>query len=154
MFDGEQDAFERRLEIIQQMPDGPEKEQAMQQLFMDYPGLTESFRDQRDKGFDMATQETAQGTLAGPASNPFTQYVGASPLTHIAQGAEKYMGHKQMREARENLDYLSKQKSQATQGLAGTLLQQKQSQMLRGDEQLTEEERRQLELMQRNGRFI
>lgn len=127
----ERDQFEIRFEIIQQMPDGPEKQEAMQQLFQDYPGLTADAKDRIDKGSVMASQGIAQGTLAGPSSNPFTRYVGASPLEHIARGVEKYQGHKQMRQGREDMDKLSADKSAAGIALGQAALQRGQAGYLR-----------------------
>ena len=127
----QRDQFEIRFSIIMQMEDGPEKEQAMEQLFQDYPGLTADAQDRVDKGFEMATQGMAQGGLAGPSANPFTRYVGASPLEHIARGAEKYMGHKQMRQGREDLDKLSADKGAAGKALGSAALQQGQAGYLR-----------------------
>lgn len=132
MIRSERDQFELRFSIIQQMDDGPEKEQAMEQLFQDYPGLTADAQDRINKGFEMATQGTAQGGLAGPSANPFTVYVGANPLEHAARGAEKYMGHKRMREGRDTMKKLSDQKYQATRSLANAALQQGQANALRG----------------------
>jgi hypothetical protein len=156
MMQDDRTAFEIRFELIKAMPDGPERDQAMEQLFMDYPGLAADAQDRIDKGFEMATQQTDPGMLAGPASNPFTQYVGASPLTHIAQGAEKYMGHKQMKQGREQNAQISANKQAASMGLGQAALQQGQAAGLRsmpgargevGPDGLTEEERRQRQMM-------
>lgn len=127
----ERDQFEIRFAIIQEMEDGPEKDQAMEQLFQDYPGLTADAQDRVNKGFEMATQGIAQGTLAGPSSNPFTQYVGANPLEHAARGVEKFMGHRQMRQGREDLAKLSADKQAAGTALGNAALQQGQAQALR-----------------------
>lgn len=145
----DRDQFELRFAIIQEMPDGPEKEEAMEQLFQDYPGLTADAQDRIDKGFEMATQGIAQGGLAGPSSNPFTTYVGASPLEHAARGVEKYMGHKQMRQGREEKARLSQQKEDAAKALGSAALQRGQASALRTPGGLTpeEEERRRRMMM-------
>lgn len=132
MLRDDRDQFEIRFAIIQQMPDGPDKEEAMQQLFQDYPGLMADAQDRIDKGFEMASQGIAQGTLAGPSSNPFTRYVGASPLEHAARGAEKFMGHRQMKQGREERARLSEDRAAATKALGSAALQQGQAQALRG----------------------
>lgn len=149
MMRDDRDQFEIRFAIIQQMPDGAEKEQAMEQLFQDYPGLTADAQDRVNKGFEMATQGIAQGGVAGPASNPFSVYVGANPLEHAAVGIEKYMGHKQMREGRNELKQLSADKEAAGKALGSAALQQGQAAALRGGKPLTpeEEERRRRMMM-------
>lgn len=147
----DRDQFELRFEIIQQMPDGPEKEQAMEQLFQDYPGLTADATDRINKGFEMATQGTAQGVLAGPSSNPFTRYVGANPLEHAARGVEKFMGHRQMREGREDMARLSADKEAAGTALGSAALQQGQASALRMTPEEEEEERRRRMMMRYGG---
>lgn len=134
------DPFERRYQLILAMPDGPEKEQAMQQLFQDYPGKMADATDKIDKGFEMATMQPAGMTQAGPAANPFTIDVGAGILQHAGNAGMAYMGGKQMREGRDTRAKLSAEMEAANMGVAKAALQQGQAGALRDG--LTEEERR------------
>jgi hypothetical protein len=117
MFDMDNSVWEERLRQIEAMPDGPEKDLALEQLTRDYPGLAESLRSDVAFGEEMAMTPMPKGGVAGPASNPFAVYVAGSPLEHAAAGAQKFMGHRERKGARDELDALSAQKQDATDAL-------------------------------------
>ena len=103
--------YEKALADIELLPPN-EQEEALRQLSLAYTDLTKTARDEMDYGFEMATRDMPKGQQAG--NNRFSVYVGANPLEHIAAGAEKYMGHKQMKKARGALDDLSADQQSAT----------------------------------------
>ena len=117
MLDMDNSVWEERLRQIEAMPDGPEKDKALDQLTRDYPGLSEALRSDVDFGEEMALTPMPEGGIAGPSSNPFAVYVAGSPLEHAAAGAQKYLGHRERRGARDELDALSAQKQDATDAL-------------------------------------
>lgn len=119
--------LEQRLAEIEAMPDGPEKDQAFNELAADYPELYTTARDDVTRGLDMYNTE-APGMREGPAGNPFAVTIAANPLEHLATGATKFMGGKQMREGRQQLDDLAEQKQRALSAFlrAGTNQTQQQ----------------------------
>jgi len=144
MLKDNRDPFELRLEIIRSMPEGPEKEQALEQLFRDYPGEVEDLESKRDQGFKLATGGIAQGTIAGPASNPYTQYVAASPFEHAANAMKTYQGFKSMKESDAGLKEIRDQKKDAAMNIGQAALQKETASQLRDPE---EEERKRRQLM-------
>jgi len=133
MYDDEKTAFELRFEIIKQMPEGEQKNKAMADLFKDYPGLIAEAQDEIDKGTDMAYQASPEATNAAPG-NPYSYSVAANPLEHIAVGAQRYMGQKQIADARQRMGDLSSSKEAAATALGQAALQQGQAAALRDTE--------------------
>lgn len=125
--------FERRLQEILAMPDGPEKENELRQLSLDYPGRLEDLAKQQAFSQELSTQGMPHGQVAGSASNPFSVYVGANPLEFAAAGVEKYMGHKQNRDIQQQMTKLREQGEGQNQKLleAGLAAQQAQAGALR-----------------------
>lgn len=88
-------------QLLQQYP-GMTPEQK-EKLFRDYPGLQKMLAGDRRFGEDMALTPMPKGQVAGPGSNPFSVYVAANPLEHIAAGAKQFMGHRERRAASEEM---------------------------------------------------
>ena len=141
--------FEKRLAEIQAMPDGPEKQEALRQLSLDYPGRLADLQRQEEHYGEMAGKAMPQGTLAGPSSNPFTRYVGAGPVQHAVAGAEKFMGHRKRQEAMDKATALREMGEGQNQKLlaAGLNKQLNQQQMTAEAMRKMEEERRRQMLM-------
>jgi hypothetical protein len=87
-----------------QMPDGPERDQALEMLSRDYPGLSKTARTSQEQGFEMAMSPGAKGTQLG---GRYSTYVAASPLEHLATGLRQYGGFKKMKKAEDDLAGLS-----------------------------------------------
>lgn len=119
-----EDQWEARLRQIMSMPEGPDKQAALQDLFMDYPGRAEQLESDRNTGLAMATQRGAKGTNPVPG-NPFSVYTAASPIEHAVRGAQAYMGGKQYKESRDELKKLSGAQQRARTQFAMSPFQQK-----------------------------
>jgi hypothetical protein len=90
----------------------------------DYKGRRSALEDDQVIGKSLYDTESPEGRQAG--NNQFSVYVAANPLEHLAAGANKFMGGKQMADAREGLEGLSTDFETGLQGvqeaaLAGAL---------------------------------
>lgn len=147
---GQDSIFQKRLAEIMAMPDGPEKQEELRQLSLDYPGMLEDLAEQREFGESMANSESPRGGVAGPASNPFSYYVAASPVEHAASGMKQYMGHKERKEAQGRIDDVrGMQQGQVQKALSAGLppnpqMQQTQADLLRLTPEELEERRRKM----------
>lgn len=129
--------FQKRLEEIQAMPDGPAKDEEIRKLAMDYPGMLEDLQKSREFGEGLATGESPRGGVAGPASNPFSYYVAASPVEHAAAGAQKYVGWKERQKSMDEIAKTRRAMENETfkllkAGASDPALQQQQAGLLRG----------------------
>ena len=95
---------------IQAMPESPQKAALLAKMARDYQGEQSAAETQQSQGFEMAMSPGAKGTHLG---GKYSTYVAANPLEHIASGLRQYKGYKGMKEAREALGSLSKDKQQS-----------------------------------------
>lgn len=107
----DKDVLELELERIRQLPPD-QQEAAIRQLSLDYPGLTDALQGDVDFGEERMMADSPEGRY-GPSGNPYSVYVAANPLEHLASGMSKYQGGVERREARKGLDALSKMKQEA-----------------------------------------
>jgi hypothetical protein len=133
------DPFEKRYAEIMQMKDGAAKNEAMRQLFQDYPGRMSAATDQVDKGFKMATMQPA-GMTEGNRANPFAVDVGAGLLQHVGNAGMAYKGGQQMKQGRATMEQMSADQEAANMAMANAALQKAQSGVLRGMRTPEEEE--------------
>ena len=80
--------FERQLEELKKMPDGPEKDAAIARLTKDYKGRTSDARSKRDNIRDDIKDAMAgipTGAKSSAPGNPFSVSV-ADPFGAVAQG--------------------------------------------------------------------
>ena len=105
------DDFEiARVKQIQAMDDGPEKDAAWAAITAEYPELTTSLRDDITQAESMINTVMPTSRVAGPGGNPFAVEI-ANPFGSAAAGAKQYMGHKERKERRGDLDDLLAQQS-------------------------------------------
>ena len=121
--------------------DPEEKAAAINRLAKDYKGEREGLGADIAFNEDMIQRDMPEGGVAGPSSNPFAIYVGASPLEHAAAGMEKYQGYKNRREAREGFDQSVADKTQAKYDMMESQLAEgRQLRQQKTPEELREEE--------------
>ena len=111
--------YQQRLQQIQQMPPGPEREAALAALSRDYAGLQAAAQTRQQRGYEMASEKGPQGTELG---GKYSTYVAANPLEHLASGLRRYKGYKDMREADEELGTLSEDKQKTLADLLRSAL--------------------------------
>jgi hypothetical protein len=122
------DPFTIRLQEIYSMPDGPEKQEAFKQLFLDYPGRAEQFQSMRDTGSEQMFAKGPEGGVAGPYSNPFSRYVGAGPTKQVAHAMRVHQGGEDFRAGRAGLEKLSQMSEQARHDTYTSPMRQQQAQ--------------------------
>lgn len=111
----DKDMLEARLAEIRQMP--PDQQAAaLAALSRDYQAEQADLESQREFGMDQAGTGIAKGAIAGPSGNPYTAYMAASPLEHLASGLRTYKGMKDIRESRDSMKKL--QEAEAAQRMA------------------------------------
>jgi hypothetical protein len=92
------EVLQARLAEIRALP--PDQQAvALEQLSRDYPGIERMLQGDRAFAESMATTPMPEGGVAGPGSNPFSIYVAANPLEHIAAAGNQIMGHRDRRAA-------------------------------------------------------
>ena len=144
-FANNQDEFlQARLKEIRAMPPGDQRQQAIDDLSRDYPGLQAALNLDVAQSEDLIGTEMPTSEIAGPSSNPFAVEV-ADPFGAAAAGFQKAQGYKMREAAREGLDTLSEQQqrgigSAMNAGMPG--LQNAQSAALRRTPEEEEEYRR------------
>ena len=111
-YQGDQQGMQAEYARISSL-DPEEKAAAINRLAKDYKGEREGLAADIAFNEDMIQRDMPQGGVAGPSSNPFSIYMGASPLQHAAAGLEKYKGYKNRREAREGFDQSVADKTRA-----------------------------------------
>ena len=130
------DDFEiARVKQIQAMDDGPEKDAAWAAITAEYPELTTSLRDDITQAESMINTVMPTSRVAGPGGNPFAVEI-ANPFGSAAAGAKQYMGHKERKERRGDLDKLSADESEVASkviraGLKNPALMQAQAGRMR-----------------------
>ena len=88
----------RQMQVAQMQP-----EQQMAELMdiaNDFSSRIKQAQGRSEFGEELMMAPGAQGAIAGPSSNPYTAYVAAGPLEHLASGLRTYQGVKERREAR------------------------------------------------------
>jgi len=101
MAEEERSLFEQQIEIIKQMPDGPDKEQAINQLFQDYEGMEEIIALELESAdLNLATQGP-EGRQAGEV------YVAADPTEHLGAALRQGIGAYEKRNAMDEKRALS-----------------------------------------------
>lgn len=96
---GEADFIQKQLadpRILQQIESMPPEERAafMRQMYQDYSGLTASNTEAMSQADALRSQAAPQGVNAGK------QFVAASPLSHLANVGNKFIGAKQYNDAK------------------------------------------------------
>ena len=119
---GQPGMYEARMQQIQNMPPGPQKEAALAGLLRDYEGEQGRAEEQRSLGAEMMMSEAPQGTHTG---GKYGTYVAANPLEHMASALRQYQGGKMIKDSREAGKVLSGQQEDArrrlfTAGMGGT----------------------------------
>lgn len=109
----EADVLEDAMERIRRMPEGEEKQARITQLFQDYPGLDAILEDDMARADENADTEMPSGIRAGG------QFVAASPLSHLSAGLRQGLGAYQQVEARDAMEGLSQEKTDALGGVVG-----------------------------------
>ena len=146
MLSGRDDFDYARYQEILAMPDGPEKEAAIAEITRNYPELATSLRDDITQAESMINTQMPTSRVAGPTQNPFAVEI-ANPFGSAAAGAKQYMGHKERKERRGDLDKLSADESEVASkviraGLKNPALMQAQANQMRMTPEQEEEERR------------
>ena len=111
----EESIFQARLKAIQGMP--PEQQQAaLADLARDYPGRMAQAKERLSTGAEMYSAPTP-GMREGPSGNPYAVSIAANPLEHLATCMGRYMGGRDMKEARQEMKDLSAGKERGLGGL-------------------------------------
>jgi hypothetical protein len=121
----EKDMLEERIANLASLPPDQQAE-AIAQLTMDYEGREKTLRGELEDNYALMTQQGPQGGMAG--NNPYSVYVGANPLEHLASGIQKYQGGKGVRESREAIEGLSKSKEAGMASVARGMLGEQSAQ--------------------------
>lgn len=100
------------MEQLKQMPDGPEKDLAIEQLFQDYPGLENVIAEQLNQADRMTKDDSAQGINAGG------QFVAASPMAHMSSALKQGIGAYGQQQAYDKMGDLSQDRTDALSGVA------------------------------------
>jgi hypothetical protein len=106
----ERTLFEQQIDIIKQMPDGADKEQAISQLFQDYEGMEEIIDLELGNAATNMAVEGPEGRMAGDV------YVAADPTEHLGRALRQGIGAYEHRKAMDEKRDLS---ADRTAGLTG-----------------------------------
>jgi len=119
---------EMLMDAVEGMAGLPPDEQLAQIGIMtaDYDGREKTLRGELEDNYALMTQQSPQGGMAG--NNPYSVYVGANPLEHLASGIQKYQGGKGVRESREAIEGLSKSKEAGMASVARGMLGEQSAQ--------------------------
>ena len=100
----------RILEVLQMPPE--EQAAAMASLTKAYDPMRDDLRAEVERNYDTLASAGPQGQVAG--DNPYSIYVGANPLEHLASGYNKFQAGKDIGGQRKELKALNKEQSEAT----------------------------------------
>lgn len=118
----EETMFQKRLAQIRAMPEGEAKQAALQALAMDYPGRIQAIEQQQEMAKQMATAPMPEGKLAGSHGNPYSVYIGASPIGMAATAAGQFKGHRNYRDLKDQREKLLSKGEEQTQALLAAAL--------------------------------
>jgi hypothetical protein len=91
MAEEEKTLFEQQIELVKQMPEGSDKEQAINQLFQDYQGMEEIITLELETADQNIDTPSPQGRMTGDvytAPDP-TEHIGAALREGIGQYGRK-----------------------------------------------------------------
>jgi hypothetical protein len=84
---------------IAQETDPDKRAARIEKMTRNYPEIAKMLMGDRAFSESMVTTPMPKGGVAGPGSNPFSIYVAANPLEHIAAAGNQIMGHRDRRAA-------------------------------------------------------
>jgi len=103
------------MQYIQSLPE-PERTQALEALSKNYGGVSEGLNEQLESAKMLRDGASTDGVQAGNV------YVAGNPLSHIADGMQKYQSREDIKRLRGEKDDLNDQYQQGIRGVQNAML--------------------------------